>query len=251
MAELEEKEAVYLRATVAYDGTDFLGFQVQARGRTVQSVLEQALTRLNGAPVRIVGAGRTDSGVHANEQVIAFSLRWRHDLVTLRRALNAILPVDVAVLRLEPAAEKFHPRFSARSREYRYFLWRGEVRSPLHERFSYHVPGALDFALMQRAARLLLGRHDFSAFGKPPAGHNPVREILQSDWWQDGRMWLYRVEANAFLWRMVRRLVMALIWVGQKRWTTAQLASVLAAQDLAMAPPPAPAKGLFLWQVNY
>ncbi len=251
MPVVKEVEAVYLRANIAYDGTDFRGFQIQARGRTVQGVLEQALARLSGVPVRIVGAGRTDSGVHANGQVVAFSLPWRHDLATLRRALNAILPDDLAVLQLELAEGRFHPRFSAHSREYRYFLWRGEVRSPLHERFSYHVSGALDFALMQRAARILVGRYDFSSFGKPPAGNNPVREVLQSDWWQDGRMWLYRVEANAFLWRMVRRLVMALVWVGQKRWTVEQLAAVLAAKDLAMAPPPAPAKGLFLWQVNY
>ncbi len=251
MAEGRVKPTRYLRATIAYDGTDFLGFQVQAQGRTVQGTLETVLAELNNGPVRLVGAGRTDSGVHAKAQVVAFSLDWRHDLEALRRALNAMLPADVAVLQLQAAEEGFHPRYWARSREYRYFLWRGQVRSPLHRRYSWHVAGALDFTSMQEAARLIVGERDFSSFGKPPAGNNPVRRVFQSDWWQDGRMWLYRIEANAFLWRMVRRLVMALVWVGQGRWSLEHVQAVLDARNLALAPPPAPAEGLFLWQVNY
>ena len=179
----------YVRATVAYDGTDFLGFQWQTRGRTVQGVLEQALARVCGirspseeAPWgevsslrgevpslqgRVIAAGRTDAGVHARGQVVGFRTTWRHPLAELKRALNAVLPEDVAIQQLEPAEADWHPRFSAVRRTYRYTVLNRPVRSPLDRRYALHVERPLDLAALKAGAQVLVGEHDFASFGQP------------------------------------------------------------------------------------
>lgn len=241
----------YFRATVEYDGTDFFGFQVQPDCPTVQGTLEAALARLTGAQVRVIGAARTDTGVHARGQVVAFSCPWRHGVADLQRAMNAVLPPSVVVVDVKPAPAGFHPRYSARSREYRYRVHNRPVRSPLRLRYSLHVAEPLDVAAMNRAAALLVGQHDFATFGDPTSGESTVRAVYRSEWEQAGDEVVYTIEANAFLRRMVRTLVTALLWVGSGRWSPEDLRRALAARDRRVCPPPAASCGLHLWAVRY
>jgi tRNA pseudouridine38-40 synthase len=242
---------LYLGATVAYDGTDFYGFQVQDGLRTVQGALEQALETITQQPVRMVGAGRTDSGVHAVGQVVAFRTAWRHSVQELHRAWNAVLADDVAVLSVQEAAEGFHPRFSAKSRAYRYTIWNDGIRNPLFRRSAYWVAQVLDVGAMCEAARFLIGEHDFATFGSPPHGENTIRRILRADWTREGNRLYLDIQANAFLYRMVRSIVGTLVQVGMGTMSAVDFAAILAAADRCQAGPTAPANGLCLMAVNY
>lgn len=239
-----------------YDGTSYSGFQIQARRPTIQGSLEEVLARLTGERIRIRYAGRTDSGVHAVGQVISFHARWRHTAADLERAWNALLPVDIAVRHVEPVADqRFHPRYSARSRVYQYTVWTSPWRSPLHSRYSYHEPKPLDVDGMNQAARFLIGEHDFAAFGQPTQGESTVRAVAVAKWWQpedSARVrLLFTIEANAFLRRMVRSVVGTLLEVGKGFRPVDGVAEVLAARDRRLAAPPAPAGGLCLMEVKY
>ena len=241
----------YVRATISYDGTDFLGYQYQSQGRTVQGVLETAIHRVTQHSTRVVGSGRTDRGVHARGQMIAFHVMWRHNLPDLKRALNAVLPRDVVVLDLDVAPVDWHPRFSALRRHYRYTVLNQRLRSPLDRRYAYQMAQPLNLMLMQTAAQSLVGQHDFASFGRPTQGSNTVREIFETDWRQDGAWFIFDVVGNAFLRRMVRCLAGALLKIGADEWPVDRMAEVLAARDRSMAPPPAPACGLCLMNVVY
>jgi tRNA pseudouridine38-40 synthase len=247
----EHMETRGFRATVAYDGTDFLGFQLQANGRTIQGVLESALAQVAQATVRVIGAGRTDSGVHARGQVIAFRTAWRHPVEDLQRALNAVLPPDVVVLDLGLAAEGWHPRFSALRRQYRYTVLNQPWRSPLERRYAHHVAQPLDLRSLQTGSDMLVGVHDFAAFGQPTQGESTVREVFDACWQQDGKWFTFDVVGNAFLRGMVRCLVGSLLQVGAGFWPVERVAEVLESRDRALAAPPAPACGLCLMQVEY
>ncbi len=240
-----------VRAVVAYEGTDYQGFQRQANGPTVQGVLETALARVTREEIVLSAAGRTDSGVHAAGQVIAFETGWNHPLEALQRALNAVLPPDVAIREVAQVAPGFHPRYDARSRCYRYTIYNHPVRSPLGRRTSLHVPQRLGMEGMQEAARMLVGERDFATFGQPPQGDSTVRRVLQAEW-SGEPPWLYfDVEANAFLYRMARSLVGTMLQVGLGRMTLASFAALLAARDRAQAGPTAPPHGLCLVEVRY
>lgn len=248
----------YVRATVAYDGTDFLGFQLQASGRTVQGVLETALRRLTGAETRVIGSGRTDAGVHAVGQVVAFRTHWQHGLEDLHRALNAVLPPDIAVDALEQASEDWHPRFSAKWRHYRYTILNRPVRAPLLRRYAHLVVQPLRLDLLQGAADTLLGEHDFASFGRPmQPGETTVRVIHRAEWNAVDQLLTFDVVGNAFLRGMVRNLVGNMLRVGSSaehsgsQCTTSWLAEVLAARDRSLAAAPAPACGLCLMHVEY
>lgn len=243
--------ARYLRATVAYDGTDFCGFQVQAAERTVQGELETALASITQQQTRVVGAGRTDSGVHALGQVVAFRTQWRHSPADLQRAWNAILPEDVAVRALEEVDPGFHPRFDAQSREYRYAVRNHAIRDPLRRRTALWYPRGLDVERMASATRLLVGEHDFATFGTPPQGTNTVRCILGAEWTCAGEMLYLEIEANAFLYRMVRSIVGTLLKVGAGELTVDDFGSRFTAAERSLAGPTAPAHGLCLMAVNY
>jgi len=241
----------YVRATVAYDGTDFLGFQWQAQGRTVQAVLETALEQVSQAPTRVVGSGRTDTGVHAAGQVIGFWTTWRHSLADLQRALNAVLPGDAAVLAIGPADPTWHPRFSATRRHYRYTVLNQPWRAPLERRYAHLVTQPLNLEAMQTAAGLLVGVHDFASFGQPTQGDSTVRAIFSAEWQRDGSRFCFDVVGSGFLRGMVRCLVGTLLQVGTGVWESDRVAALLAARNRALAPPPAPACGLCLMQVDY
>jgi tRNA pseudouridine38-40 synthase len=239
-------------ALVEYDGTGYHGFQVLSNRPSVQGQLEQVLLRLTGQATRIRYAGRTDAGVHAHGQVIAADVRWRHSLADLERAWNALLPADIAVRELARVTDPtFHPRFSARSRVYRYTVWTAPWRSPLHGRYAHHEPRALDLERMNQAAALLVGSHDFASFGQPTQGESTVRDVIRAGWQPTGWMLHFEVEANAFLRRMVRTIVGTMLEVGKGQRSVESIAEVLAARDRSLAAPPAPACGLCLVEVKY
>ncbi len=241
------------RATVAYDGTAYHGFQRQQNTPlTIQGVLEAALARLSGGvSPAVIGAGRTDRGVHASGQVIAFDLNWRHSPEALRSALNANLPPDIAVMTMEPAAPGFHPRFDAISRTYRYRLYVASVRDPLRRLTAWQVDRKLNLDRMASASESLLGAHDFTAFGTPPAGESPFRVVSVAEWQADQDEYWFTITANAFLQRMVRRIVATLVQVGREVVTVEHFRGILAARARSLAAPPAPACGLTLVAVTY
>jgi tRNA pseudouridine38-40 synthase len=242
---------------LAYDGTDFLGSQRQASSRTVQSELEKALRKLGWQGRSITLAGRTDTGTHASGQVAAFDLDWQHGLQKLQDALNANLPRDMAVREAKVAADHFHPRFDASSRCYRYRLFCANVRDPLRERFAWRVWPPV--AEMTALAQIWPGRHDFAAFGSAPhAGGSTVRTVLSAAWQLQADEWFFEIRADAFLYRMVRRLVYAQVAAGQARLTAETLQQALddpseAGQSARSQIPAslAPASGLTLVDVRY
>ncbi len=235
------------RARVEYDGTDFFGFQAQPGTRTVQGVLEDALARLSdGVRQPVDGAGRTDAGVHATGQVIAFTYRGRLTADALTEALNGILPRDVAIRDLRRAPARFHPRYAARYREYRYTVWNGP-RSPLLERTALQVRTPLDTAAMARAGSAFEGRHDFSAFGG--ADRQPVRTVHAVRVRRVGRLVTIDVRADAFLRGMVRRMVAMLLEVGRGKLDEQAVVSALADRRPALDGAAAPPQGLSLRRV--
>jgi tRNA pseudouridine38-40 synthase len=241
-----------IKAVIAYDGTDYHGFQRQSPDRepSIQGTLETALSRIE-QPGSVIGAGRTDAGVHASGQVIAFDVNWRHGLDDLQRALNAVLPENLAVLELEPAADDFHPRYDAISREYRYSLYTARVRDPLLMRYALHMPQRLDVAMMQQAVGLLIGEHDFAAFGQPTIGESTIRSMRRAEVMAEGPHLTIELQANGFLYRMVRRIVGTLIGVGRGEWSPADFADILKSADPSRAGPAVAPNGLCLTKVHY
>jgi tRNA pseudouridine38-40 synthase len=238
---------VRYRARCEYDGTDFAGFQLQLNARTVQGELEAALARLaRGERVAVDGAGRTDAGVHAIGQVIAFTYGGTVAGRPLERAINSLLPPDVAIRDLQRASDGFHPRYAARYREYRYTVWNGP-RSPLRERQALGVRAPLDIAAMASAASVYLGRHDFSAFGG--ADRSPVRTVHMVRVRKEGRLVTIDVRGDSFLRGQVRRMVAGLLEVGLGKIDEAALEAALAARVPALNGAAAPAKGLCLRHV--
>ena len=248
------------RTTVEYDGTDFHGFQRQAQGeRTVQEVLEAAVRAVTGQDATVIGAGRTDAGVHARGQVIAFDLNWRHGEAALGRALNANLPSDVLVRQTRAVERGFHPRFDAHRRIYQYTINNQSDSSPLLRRISWHRRRPLNLESMNNASALLVGEHDFATFGRPPVGVSTVRRVFRAEWrrvavcapYPEGGLLRFTIEANAFLYRMVRSLVGTLCKVGEGGWTIETFANAFAAANRALAGPTAPPQGLCLLSVSY
>ncbi len=239
------------QATVAYDGTDFLGYQIQKVGRTVQGEIEKTLEKLTRSKVRISGAGRTDAGVHATGQVIAFDINWKHSLSDLHRALNATLPADIVISDLNTTDENFHPRFDALSRSYRYTIINQSWPKVLQRRYALHIKKSLDVVAMDKASRTLLGRHDFASFGKPPQGSKTTRNVLEINWLIDGAEINFEITANAFLYQMVRKIVGTLVKVGTGQLQVEDVKKILEACDLRFSAEPAPAHGLCLIKVTY
>jgi tRNA pseudouridine38-40 synthase len=240
------------KAIVGYDGTDFLGYQLQAKGRTVQGEIEKSLKNVVQSSVRVDGAGRTDSGVHAVGQVIAFNAVWRHSITDLHRALNATLPDDIVISNLTIVDREFHPRFRATSRTYQYRVITQRWPSVLQRRYTYHLATELDLDSMNRAAQQLVGQKDFASFGKPPQGNNTVRNILMAEWLRDDSDEVrFNITANAFLYRMVRNIVGTLLQVGTSRISVEDVTKILSARDIRVGKPLAPAHGLCLMKVTY
>lgn len=255
------------RVTVAYDGTDFVGWQRQTSGTSVQGLLEDALRALDGRAVAVAGAGRTDAGVHALAQVAAFTLERSLQPDAVVRALNARLPDAVRVLTADEVPHSFNPRLDARAKTYRYRISNADMLSPFERHYAWHLPGVLDVEAMRHAAPGLEGTHDFAAFQS--AGTDvatTVREVVLSTITTEstglhgaadgkefggGVLITYEVTGTGFLRHMVRAIVGSLVEIGRGRRPVEWLAHVLESRDRTKAGPTAPAHGLFLVGVAY
>lgn len=238
-----------IRVTLAYDGTDYHGWQVQPGLPTIQGALETALEEIEGRPVAVAGSGRTDAGVHALAQVAAFSLVNPIPAPNLKKALNRLLPAEIRVLVVEEAPQEFHPRFQARAKTYEYRIWRAEVCPPFERRYVYHFPYPMREERFLEAAGFLVGERDFSVFAasdeKDALGGSKVRTVFESRAWREGDRLLYRVRGSGFLKHMVRNIVGGLLEAGKGNLEPADIVC------LDKAPPTAPARGLFLIGVEY
>lgn len=242
------------RLTLEYDGTDFEGWQSQPEGhRTVQDTLEAAICRVTGCRVRVIGAGRTDAGVHAEGQVAGAEFETSLSCEELRRALNAVLPGDLAVVGLEEAQDGFHARYDARAKLYRYRIWNGRWRSPLRDRRAHWVRLPLDLEAMGRAARHFEGRHDFASLQAAGSSVRDSVRVLQrvAIAGDPGGEICIEVQGSGFLRHMVRNLVGVLLEAGLGRLAPEAVPALLAARDRGTGVPTAPARGLTLVWVDY
>lgn len=244
-----------LKLTLQYDGTDYVGWQRQATGASIQGLLEDALRPIEGAHVTVHGAGRTDAGVHALGQVCSFTLTASIDPATLRRALNAVLPADVRVADAEEVADGFHARFSATGKVYEYRIVNAPFISPFLRRYAWHVIPPLDLGAMREAAVMLVGTHDFSAFrGAGSEAHTSVRTIERIEWDGDAgpdAPIVMRITGEGFLRHMVRNMAGTLVETGLGRWRPHEVGDILASRDRGRAGTTAPPHGLFLVRVLY
>lgn len=254
------------KVTLAYDGTDYFGWQVQPDRVTIQGELADAMQRITGERVLPQGSGRTDAGVHARGQVASFFLEAPIPAENLQRALNRTLPEAVRVLDVEIAAPEFHARHSVQAKTYEYRIWRGEICPPWEARYVWAVKWPLDRTQLQEAARVVVGTHDFTSFaasdpdlaarragdeGEGPGREGNMRTIFASDWSEQGELLMYRVRGNGFLHHMVRNLVGTFVDVGRGRIAAEEVRRILEARTRAEAGPTAPARGLFLDSVEY
>lgn len=242
-----------IKLTVAYDGTDYVGWQRQANGASIQALVEDALSTIDNRAVTVHGAGRTDAGVHATAQVASARVACAHDETTLFRALNAHLPPAVRVVDVRVVPDAFHARFSATGKTYEYRIWNGPVVPPMLRLYAWHVPQPLDTAPMQEAADAIVGEHDFAAFqGSGGMTHTSVRRMHSAGWFAgaDGSL-VFEIAGDGFLRHMVRSLVGTLVEIGQGRRPAADMARLLASGDRAGAGRTAPPEGLFLVAVRY
>jgi tRNA pseudouridine38-40 synthase len=247
-----------LKITLAYDGSDFHGWQVQPGRATIQGTLAAAIERITGSRVLPQGSGRTDAGVHALAQVATCQLNAGIPKENLQRALNHVLPAAIRVLSVEEAPPEFHARKSARAKTYRYRLFRGELCPPFLARYVHHYPYPLDQEAMRAAAAVVLGEHDFTSFsaldperGREEDGAANVRTIYSSDWSCEREEFIYTVRGSGFLHHMVRNLVGTFLLIGKGTLNMANLDGILQARDRSAAGPTAPARGLYLVSVEY
>ena len=242
-----------IKFTVAYDGTDFHGWQVQPGLETIQGTLERVFAEIEGAPVHVAGSGRTDAGVHALSHAAAVSLANPIPVDNLRKAVNRQLPPSIRVLTVEEAALDFHPRHHAVSKTYEYRIFRGEVCPPLEWRYVHHYPYPLDVDRMTALAPVLEGAHDFAAFAAADDRElaSTVRNIFSSKLETAADRLFYRVSGSGFLKHMVRNIVGTLLEAGKGNLDKDGLRVLLEPGTTRRAGPTAPAKGLFLIRVDY
>jgi tRNA pseudouridine38-40 synthase len=262
--EWDGKSGSNWKVTLAYDGTDFFGWQVQPERATIQGTLAEAIERVTGERVLPQGSGRTDAGVHARGQVASFFLHAAIPAENFQRALSRRLPEAIRVLRVETAAAEFHARHSALAKTYEYRIYRGEICPPWTARFAWALVWPMDLERMADAAKLIIGTHDFTSFAasdpdlttrrgedEDEGREGNVRTILESSWTEDGDVLTYRVRGNGFLHHMVRNLVGTFVDVGRGQMAAEEIARILTARSRGEAGATAPARGLFLDSVEY
>ena len=243
-----------LKITLEYDGTNYVGWQRQAAGVSIQGLLEEALAPIEGGRVTVHGAGRTDAGVHALGQVATVGLEAGIDPLALTRALNAVLPADVRVLSVHEVEPQFHARFSAVGKVYEYRIVNAQMVSSFLYRFVWHIGQPLNVGSMRDGSKLLIGAHDFAAFQGAGSAVASTERVVRTIEWEDGggnRPLVMRIEAQGFLRHMVRNITGTLVEVGAGRWPPSRVADILASRDRTQAGPTAPAHGLFLVRVDY
>lgn len=247
-----------LRLILAYDGSEFSGWQVQPDAATIQGTLASAIGRITGEKVLPQGSGRTDAGVHALAQVASFSTESSVPAANFVKALNDILPPSIRVLEVGEVPVEFHARKSAKAKTYRYRMHRAPICSPFIARYVWHFPYPLNEEAMNKAAATAIGEHDFTSFaavdperGREDSEVSNVRTIMSSDWGRDGDDFIYTVRGSGFLHHMVRNLVGTFVLVGKGTLAVEDLPRILAARDRSAAGPTAPASGLCLVSVEY
>lgn len=244
-----------IKVTLAYDGTHYFGFQEQ-RGtpyQTIQGVVEDRLAKLAKREIRVIGAGRTDTGVHARGQVVNFDAGdWTIGPERVAYALKSLLPEDIVALESVEVAPSFHARYSAVAKAYRYTIYNGKIPSPFKRLYSYHIPYPLDEGAMREGAKFLLGRHDFSAFrALGTSVKSTVRTILESRVNRVGDTIYIDLRGDGFLYHMVRMIAGTLIRVGKGKISPDEVEAILFSQDSLRGGPTAPARGLCLERVEY
>jgi len=242
-----------IRIDISYDGTDFQGWQVQSRGRTVQGEIEKALKVLHRRDIPLIGSGRTDSGVHATCQVANF----HSDIASIpvekfREAVNSHLPKDIRIMKSSQVEDSFHSRYDARLRVYKYYLLHGEAGHAHLRNYCYLTRGKFDVQHLNRLAAPLVGVHDFTTFAAAKdENESKVRHISSASFFPEGNFIVFRIAGNAFLWRMVRSLTGTILQLAESGEGAGKMAEILAARDRRAAGPTAPARGLFLHRVLY
>jgi tRNA pseudouridine38-40 synthase len=242
-----------IKITIEYDGTNYRGWQYQKNSRrTLQEVIEKTLRLILQEKVKLIASGRTDAGVHAKAQVANFKTDTRIPLKKLKQALNSLLPDDIVITKASEVNLQFHARFDAKSKIYRYTILNKKHPSALWRNFAYFVPYGLDFKLMQKAARLLLGRHNFGCFQardkKPRSSVRIIKRIRLS---REGDFIFIDIQANSFLYKMVRNIAGTLIEIGRKKLSPISIQKLLTSGNRQLAGPTAPGHGLCLLQVKY
>lgn len=253
----------HIRIHIAYDGTGFSGWQIQPGEKTIQGTIEDALRKITGNQTRLTGSGRTDAGVHALHQVASFSTTSTHPPEVFVRALNALLPPEIRVLKADEPPPGFHPRYSVKAKRYFYLLDLSVVQSPFIRRYAWHLPRNLDLLSIRTATTYLLGSHDFAAFsGAGSSVTTTIRELITVDLVEkermdilfstlEGRFVKIVFEGTGFLRHMVRNMVGTLVEIGLGKMGVDQIKTIINSRDRRLAGPTAPAKGLFLERVIY
>jgi tRNA pseudouridine38-40 synthase len=248
---MESQPTAKLALIVEYDGTRYHGFQAQVGVPTIQRAIESALNKVTGERIRVVGAGRTDAGVHARGQVISFKYVSRLSLQTLIKALNFYLLPDIAVKDGNTVEGSFNARRDAISREYRYTILNSPTPSPLQRNYAYFVPVLLDTGAMNEASQALLGKQDFASFTGPMEGKSTVRNVSKAEVSRKGETVFFDMVADSFLPKQVRSTVGSLVRVGLGKLTLEEFKEIIQAKRPGLAAPIAPAHGLCLMKVNY
>ncbi|MCW5552367.1 MAG: tRNA pseudouridine(38-40) synthase TruA [Verrucomicrobiae bacterium] len=250
------RHVVKLKLTIAYDGTAYEGWQVQKIGTGVQEKIETALAELFPVQPRLHGSSRTDTGVHALGMVAHFEVPRAEFNMSVRKlalAINAHLPEDIRVLAAARAPAKFHARFDAKAKQYRYFVWNHPAMNPLLRRTAWHVPRKLDVKAIRAAAPLFVGKHDFQSLAANPgyAKESTVRTLARCDVKKHGPLFTFFIEGDGFLYKMCRGIVGTLVQVGLGKFPASEVRNMLAKRDRRVAGMTAPAHGLVLWKVFY
>jgi len=240
---------------IAYDGTNYCGWQVQPNGTSIQTLVQQALCTALRHPAKVIGSGRTDAGVHALEQAAHFVYDGVIDLEKLLYSLNGLLPVDIRVLSVLIAPADFHARYSAKGKIYRYHLHTGRVLNPFKRLYSTHLHYPIDRQLLKNAAKLFVGEHDFTSFSneahRGSASRDAVRTISRVDIIENGDELIFEFEGDGFLYKMVRNIMGTILDVARGKLEIEQIALIFEAKDRRKAAPCAPPEGLFLVKVIY
>ncbi|RLB05929.1 MAG: tRNA pseudouridine(38-40) synthase TruA [Deltaproteobacteria bacterium] len=242
-----------VKLTIEYDGTAYHGWQIQPGLRTIQGVMKEKIAQITQEEVNLIGAGRTDAGVHALGQVANFRTSSKINPFSLQRGLNSLLPPDIVIRDVQEAEEGFHARFSARSKVYEYHILNQPYPSAIWRNFAWFVPFELDLSSMRRCAEILIGTHDFSSFrAAGDESRHSIREVLRLEIERRGdSLIVVAIEANAFLREMVRSIVGTLVDVGRGKTSPTEFEEIFRARDRRLAGMTAPAHGLFLKEVKY
>ena len=242
-----------IKLTIEYDGTNYHGWQIQPGLRTIQGAMQERIEQITQREVNLIGAGRTDAGVHALGQVANFQTENAIDLIALQRGLNSLLSPDIVIKGIEEVEEEFHARFSARSKTYEYHILNGTYPSVFLKAYAWFIPHQLDLAPMERCGKLLIGSHDFSSFrASGDESRHSIREVIHfAIERRQGDLIVIRIEANAFLREMVRSIVGTLVDVGRGKTSLEEFEKIFEAKDRRQAGMTAPAQGLFLVEVKY